>query len=230
MFNSARIIVIYGASGVGKTSICESILKISNIYFDKIETDFMREIIRGYSHSLHNKISNVSLTSNAEIEALEHLINFGILNSSTKDLTIEGLINQSNVLLYPLIMLCNRFKRLCKFAIIEGVNIPICDIFSNTNYQETFNNVLFVNLYSSDVKMHRSRLDDRSKIRKIDPLSFEEFNRIRRINDFYFEYTKEFIKQQSLPFKIISLDTTPKGMLNEDIDFNTIARKIISEL
>ena len=223
---TTRLVFIYGASGVGKTTISKYVSKKTGVNCNNFETDLIREIVRGYSFSLRSKL----LTSNIKSTDFNALENYSILCSSTKDLTIDELKIQSRMLIMPLIFLCEKLKNSNKSAIIEGVNIPICDIFSSSDLYLNFKDALFVNLYSSDPKMHLARLNKRSAYRNSVPLSNKEFEKIRIINDFYFEYSKNYIGQRNLPFKIISLDTTPTFIENYDAIFELQAQKIFEEL
>ena len=238
---SNTIIFISGASGVGKTTIARSILNLLPEVLIIEEIDIIREVIRNYSTDIKEDIlcylnSNSSVTN----EDLDNILNLNLIMKSTSELTVEEIERQSALLVKPIKTICERLQRKSIPAIIEGTNISFKNILSKECEQGYFlqsDNMVFINLYSSDAMIHKKRFDMRSMIRNESPLTLEKFQNIRKSNEYFFKQTEKCLayfntceneSDKGCIQKIFNIDTTLMGSTNRIA--NVIAKLICNSL
>ncbi len=207
------IILISGSSGIGKTTIAKQLLKILPDSFIIEEWDLIREALRTNNSNI---IKTLSDTFRGQIEdldnQLEDIFHCIILNRSTSDLTVDEILEQSKIFLYPLMSICKRIqkKKLC--AIIEGVNLPIKLLLTSKETKEFFEiseNIVFVNLYATNYAIYREHLNYRAKQRNVESIDDEHFENIINYNLYNSELSLETSKFVNyLKSKIINVDVT----------------------
>lgn len=211
--SSNHIIIISGSSGIGKTTISKQILKQNPDFYIIEEWDFIREAIRANNTYLINTLTSELNEQIDDIETkLKEITRFNILNRSTSELPLKDILEQSKLLIHPLIKICERIKNKKLSAIIEGVNLPIRLLVSIEDTFEYFinsENIILVNLYASDSEIYKERLNFRNYQREQSTISNENFNNIMNYNEYNRELsTKAFEKANILNNKIINIDVT----------------------
>lgn len=214
------IVFISGASGVGKTTIARKILEYIPEIIVIEEIDLIREAIRSNNKSIEAKLLNSK--SNLTPQQIDAILNTNLINKSTSELSINEVKLQSELLLEPLIMICKRLQEKALPAIIEGVNLSFQQLLLSNYFDSS--NMFFVNLYSSDEKRHKERIDTRCKKRNTKKIPVENFKRIRDVNDYLYEQTQNIINETSfnisLNHNIYNINTTTniEGDVNAEID------------
>lgn len=221
--SSNHIIIISGSSGIGKTTISKQILKQNPDFYIIEEWDFIREAIRANNTYLINTLTSDLSEQIGDIETkLKEITRFNILNRSTSELPLKDILEQSKLLIHPLIKICERIKNKNLSAIIEGVNLPIRLLVSAEETLEYFiksENIILVNLYASNYEIYKERLNFRNNQRQQSTISNETFNNIMNYNEYNRELsTKAFEKTNILNDIIINIDvTSPRFSKSEKI-------------
>lgn len=221
--SSNHIIIISGSSGIGKTTISKQILKQNPDFYIIEEWDFIREAIRANNTYLINTLTSDLSEQIGDIETkLKEITRFNILNRSTSELPLKDILEQSKLLIHPLIKICERIKNKKLSAIIEGVNLPIRLLVSAEETLEYFiksENIILVNLYASNYEIYKERLNFRNNQRQQSTISNETFNNIMNYNEYNRELsTKAFEKTNILNDIIINIDvTSPRFSKSEKI-------------
>lgn len=221
--SSNHIIIISGSSGIGKTTISKQILKQNPDFYIIEEWDFIREAIRANNTYLINTLTSDLSEQIGDIETkLKEITRFNILNRSTSELPLKDILEQSKLLIHPLIKICERIKNKKLSAIIEGVNLPIRLLISAEETLEYFiksENIILVNLYASNYEIYKERLNFRNNQRQQSTISNETFNNIMNYNEYNRELsTKAFEKTNILNDIIINIDvTSPRFSKSEKI-------------
>ena len=164
------MIFLSGTSGVGKTTIARNLMKLNREITVMQEIDLLREAIRSNTETIANKLmlylkENV-IKSNVEFEELLRILNYGTLTKSTSELSYDEMLLQAHCVSEPLKRICLRLREKKMPAILEGVNLPFEALFTPFDFHENFylssSNMLFINLYLSDEKEHKRRIQQRA--------------------------------------------------------------------
>lgn len=221
------IVFISGASGVGKTTIARKILEYIPEIIVIEEIDLIREAIRSNNQSVEAKLLNSKLNLNPQ--QIEAILNTNLINKSTSELSINEIELQSELLLEPLIMVCKRLQEKALPAIIEGVNLSFRQLLLSDYFD--FSNMFFINLYSSDEKRHKERIDMRCKKRSTKNISLENFKHIRDVNDYLYEQTQNIINETSINIglynNIYNINTTINTENDINAEIDNISKAIV---
>lgn len=147
------IVIINGASGVGKTSIAWALSRKYNV-----PTVFSSDLIR---ESLRCCIPNISDIEYAVLLRSSFLAHQQV-KMGVEANVVEGFKAQCGFMLKPILGVCNRIRGKRDPAIIEGVNIVASQVFSQIP-NDPLNRILFVNLYIESEEVHKNRLRQRGK-------------------------------------------------------------------
>ena len=156
------IVLISGGPGVGKTTVSYALQQKFKEFKIILETDIIREAIRGYNHYLNDQFVEDSMSKKEIFDIKE----------TTKPLTYEELCEQSSHMKKSLEFIISRQKRRKISTIINGVHV-IPEILSDICDDDS---VLFINLHNHDVDTILNRLKER------DPNSFK-LNHMENILD-----------------------------------------------
>lgn len=183
------IVLISGASGVGKTTIARTLLQYVPELIIMQEVDLLREAIRTYSSTLKEKydLNDMSLVSD-----------LSIFMKSTSELSIQEIKIQTQMINGVIAGICKRLQAKKIPAVIEGVNISIERLFEDELTREYYlnaPNIYIFNLYIKDAHVHRQRMNRRAQLADSPIISEELFKNIRAYNDYLFNQTQKHIKQ-----------------------------------
>lgn len=152
------LILINGASGVGKSTLARALaskLNVSAVFV----TDYLREVYR------NNEDYPLDESKRAVINTSSYLAHLrpDPPRSRDKDFEndcIEGFKTQSKLLVDPLTNIARRLIKKGDVAILEGVNIIASDFFKRRPVDQ-YPKVLLVNLFIEDEKTHKIRIMQR---------------------------------------------------------------------
>ncbi len=179
------VIFINGASGVGKTTIAWALARKYNIA-SVLETGLIREVKR-YDIIKNSEKSPLLYSS---FEAYKYDPNGNVT---------KGCIQQSEILLGPMLMVKDKILHKREPVIIEGVNLIASQLFSKIP-NDPLNKVLFINLYLESEKTHLKRLRERGDKMEEQPKDTDRYiNNIKAIREI-----DQFLKDDSI--KLTSAD------------------------
>ena len=231
---SDLIIIISGSSGIGKSTIARQLLKESPDSFIIEEWDLIRESIRTNNSHIFKNISQMFRGQIEKIDMeLENILHCRLLNFSTTELTVNEILEQSQIFISPLISICHRIQSKGLCAIIEGVNLPIRFLLSQPGTSKYFlnsKNIVLVNLYATNYELYKERLNTRAKQRKCSPVSNEHFENIINYNKYNSELSVDtFVQKNKLENKVINIDVT-SSKFSSAIEITKYIFKIVNNI
>jgi 2-phosphoglycerate kinase len=176
------VILVNGASGVGKTTIGCALIRRFNMTTN-ISTDLIREALR---HDVKKQgEGNNSILLESSYTAYQHLP--GDSHNHSSALVVNGFTRQCEIMLGPIIDIVNRIRSKRDPAIIEGVNIIASQVFENLP-KDPLSKIFFINLYIQDKKIHCHRIRSRGEKSHESPIVTDRYINnmpaIRDINQF----------------------------------------------
>jgi 2-phosphoglycerate kinase len=167
------ILFISGATGVGKSTVARRLIHKVPRFIVLEESDLIRESIRATLNECIDRLLTYLNRKNSKSAhkynrlELEKLLEWQIVNSSSKDLNSRSIKKQYQWLVPAMKQKCSRLNRLRVPAIIEGIEVSFDEMFNDDYFKSlgNSNNALFVNLVLSDVDEHKRRLRERSEER-----------------------------------------------------------------
>lgn len=220
------IVLISGASGVGKTTIARALLQHIPEFIVMQEVDLLREVLRTSSLSLGKQLAEMKYVKSD----IESLLNTPLLMKSTSELTVEEIKQQTRIINESIRSICERLQRKRTPAVIEGVNISLESLFKDIGVREFFftaNNMYLINLYMNDEAMHRKRLEYRTLHAGTSMISDEQFKNVRAYHDHLFIQTQKYIDQNQT---LCSRSRDRLNVLNIDVsaqDVENVLSRII---
>ena len=167
------ILFISGATGVGKSTVARRLIHKIPRFIVLEESDLIREGIRATLNECIDRFTNYLNRKNVKggqkynrLE-IEKLLDWQIVNSSSKDLNSRNIKKQYQWLVPAMKQKCSRLNRLRVPTIIEGIGVSFEEMFNDDYFKSlgNSNNALFVNLVLSDMDEHKRRLRERSEER-----------------------------------------------------------------
>ena len=207
------ILFISGASGIGKTTTSQILLKRFSSTAIIEQVDLIREVIRGYSNYWSKEIQCISCPVLSAFLSKQ-----SIIFKSTSELSLNEIQQQSQLCLPSIKNICQRLRDKGTPAIIEGTNIIFSQLLIDRFYLEE-KNILVVKLYLSNADIHKNRLNRRFAEQNRSMISKESFNNIRVYNDFLKVQTDNLKKESSpvLSKRILKVNAYSEEGIKDDV-------------
>ena len=202
MFEEDLIIFITGTTATGKSTLAKNLLNEFKNSLWLEEYDIIREAIRKYSDNISNILQIYIKDSNLKSQ-IDNELKLELLNKSTSSLEYSQILEQSDILIEPLISICKRLIRKRIPCIIEGTNLCLEALFKNSCFLDFLLNhksIIFINMYISDSDEYKKRIMSRDKGRG-ENTHQKNFKNILKNNKLYFDYADKFCKISLIKYK-----------------------------
>lgn len=216
------VILINGASGVGKTSIAVAIARKYNIPY-VISSDIIREVLRKDIELKKDESRNIILESS-------YTAYLKYDKEINQNKVIDAFKEQSKIISTYTHKVIARILSKRDPVIIEGVNL-VASNFTNIISTDSYSKVVFINIYLESKDLHCKRIRERGLKSLEEPSKtaryLDNINNIRSIDDYLRKDSQLYTTNDSNKIShLISLENSGSMSKSIKIISKTINKKI----